>query len=38
MAEKETLQEFSDTKKLWTAEEIDRQRQEDDQPCNSGME
>jgi hypothetical protein len=31
------LQKCSDPKKLWTMEEIGRHRQEDDQPCNSGM-
>jgi hypothetical protein len=31
------LQKCSDPKKLWTAEEIDRHRQEDDQPFNTGM-
>jgi signal transduction histidine kinase len=31
------LQKCSDPKKLWTAEEIGRHQQEDNQPCNSGM-
>jgi signal transduction histidine kinase len=31
------LQKCSDPKKLWTVEDIDHHRQEDDHPCNSGM-
>jgi hypothetical protein len=37
MAKKETHQLNLNPKKLWTAEEIDRRLQEDDQPCNSGI-
>jgi hypothetical protein len=34
---KERLQKNWDPGKLWTAKEIDRHRQKDDPPCNSGM-